>query len=76
MELLDQLEQRIQALLAKSQALAAENRTLTEVQAQECSALAEENRVLKEELEKERARNKTALTRIEALVERIKEQTD
>ena len=45
-------------------------------QAQELSALADENKALRDELEKERARNNTALTRIEALVERIKEQTE
>ena len=76
MELLDLLEQRVSALLARVEALSAENVSLKREQAGELSALAEENDALRNELEKERARNNTALTRIEALVERIKEQTE
>ena len=76
MELLDLLEQRVSALLAKVETLSAENSSLKREQAGELSALAEENDALRNELEKERARNNTALTRIEALVERIKEQTE
>ena len=76
MELLDLLEQRISALLARVGALSAENVLLKQEQAQELSVLADENKALRDELEKERARNNTALTRIEALVERIKEQTE
>lgn len=75
MELLDLLEQRVSALLVKLDALAAENASLKQAQAQELSALADENKALHDELEKERTRNNTALTRIEALVERIKGQT-
>ena len=76
MELLDLLEQRVSALLARVEALSAENASPKREQAGELSALAEENDALRNELEKERARNNTALTRIEALVERIKEQTE
>ena len=76
MELLDLLEQRVSALLARAEALSAENASLKREQAGELSALAEENDASRNELEKERARNNTALTRIEALVERIKEQTE
>ncbi len=75
MELLDFLEQRVSTLLARLAALSAENESLKQDQASELSALADENKALRDELEKERARNNTALTRIEALVERIKEQT-
>ena len=75
MELLDFLEQRVSALLARLAALSAENESLKQDQASELSALADENKALRDELEKERARNNTALTRIEALAERIKEQT-
>ena len=75
MELLDLLEQRVSALLVRLAALSAENDSLKQDQARELSALADENTALRDELEKERARNNTALTRIEALVERIKEQT-
>ena len=76
MELIELLEQRVNALLARVGALSAENASLKQDQARELSALADENKALRDELEKERARNNTALTRIEALVERIKEQTE
>ena len=76
MELLDLLEQRISALLVRLGALSAENESLKQDQAQELSVLADENKSLRDELERERARNNTALARIEALVERIKEQTE
>ena len=76
MELLDQLEQRVTALLARLDALSEENASLRQTQAHELAALTEINQTLREELEVERSRNKTALTRIEALVERIKEQTE
>ena len=76
MELLDLLEQRVSALLARVETLSAENASLKREQAGELSVLAEENDALRNDLEKERARNNTALTRIEALVERIKEQTE
>lgn len=76
MELLDLLEQRISALLARLDALQAENVSLKQEQARELAALADENKALRDEMERERARNNTALTRIEALVERIKEQTE
>jgi cell division protein ZapB len=76
MDVLDLLEQRVSALLAKADALSADNALLKQKQVQELSALADENTVLRDELEKERVRNNTALRRIEALVERIKEQTE
>jgi hypothetical protein len=76
MELLDLLEQRVSALLARMASLSAENESLQHERARELSALANENAALRDELEKERVRNNTALTRIEALVERIKEQTE
>lgn len=74
MELLDQLEQRISALLTRVDALALENASLKEQQAGELAALAEENHGLRRELEQEREKNNAALARIEAIVERIKEQ--
>lgn len=76
MELLDQLERRIGALLDTVEALREENASLKEAQARDLAALADESHVLRQELETERAQTATALTRIEALVERIKEQTD
>ena len=75
MELLDLLEQRVHALLVRLDALSAENNSLRESQARELVLLAEENKFLLDELEKERGKNAAALTRVEALLERIKEQT-
>ena len=74
MELLDQLERRIGALLARVDALARENASLKEQQAGELASFAEENHGLRRELEQERAKNDAALARIEAIVDRIKEQ--
>ena len=76
MELLDQLEQRIGALLSRVDALAAENAALKEGRERDLSSLEESIQRLQQDLERERERNATALKRIEALVERIKEQTD
>lgn len=76
MELLDLLEQRISVLLNKMGALTAENESLKRQLTQELTSLADENTRLQNELDQERERNNTALTRIEALAERIKEQTD
>ncbi|MDR2489676.1 MAG: cell division protein ZapB [Desulfovibrio sp.] len=76
MELLDLLEQRVSVLLARVESLSAENASLQRGRAEELSALADENASLRNELEKEQARNNAALKRVAALVERIKEQTD
>jgi hypothetical protein len=76
MELLQQLEQRIDALLDRQNALQAENAALRASQEEELSALAQENSNLREELERERTRGVEALSRIEALIERIKEHTN
>jgi cell division protein ZapB len=76
MELLDQLECRVSALLSRVEALAYENTTLKTGRGQEASSLQEENRALRQELELERSKNSNALTRIEALVERLREQVD
>lgn len=76
MELLDQLEERISALLVRMDALAAENASLKQGQANELSALAEENHALRQELEQERANTANSLSRLEGLIALIKEQTD
>jgi cell shape-determining protein MreC len=75
MELLDQLERQVGALVSRVEALAAENAALKAGREQKTVSLQEENRVLRQELELERSKNSTALTRIEALVERLKAQT-
>lgn len=76
MELLNKLEHHIGALLSKVEALTAENASLKKEREQERFGMLEENRVLKEELEAERSKNSAALMRIEALVERLREQVD
>lgn len=76
MELLNQLEQRINTLLERVKTLAEENASLKQSQEQELAALVQENTTLREELEKERGRNSDALVRIEALIGRIKEHTE
>lgn len=76
MEILDQLEQRISALLTDMERLSGENASLRESRARDTEALAEENRQLKHALEHERSRNAEALTRLEKLVERIRVKTD
>ena len=76
MELLDLLEQRISTLLVKLEKLSTENESLRQGQARELEALVNENKALLDELEKERDRNSTALARIEALIERLKEQAE
>lgn len=76
MELLDQLERRVGALLSRVDTLEAENASLKHGREQELSSLHEENRALKQELKLERNKNSSALTRIEALVERLREQAD
>ena len=76
MELLDQLERQVGALLSRVEALATENAALKAGQDQDASSLQEESRALKQELELERSKNSKALTRIEALVERLRAQAD
>lgn len=76
MEPLDHLERRIGMLLAKVETLAAENAALKKEREQEYSSLREEYHALTQELELERSKNSNALTRIEALAERIREQAD
>jgi cell division protein ZapB len=76
MKILDQLEQRVAALLARTESLVKENASLKEAQARDLDALVEENQALKEALDRERAKNADALKRVEALVGHIREQTD
>jgi DNA repair exonuclease SbcCD ATPase subunit len=89
MELLEQLEERVTALLAKLENLAKENASLRE-QAEVFSALEKENaelktkmadlvaleranRTLRDERDRERQKNRAALTRLDVLVRRMKD---
>jgi len=76
MELLNQLECQVGALLSRVEALAAENAVLKSGRAQETGSLQAENRALRQKLELEQSKNSSALTRIEALVERLRAQAD
>jgi hypothetical protein len=76
MELLDQLEQRIGALLAKLDALSTENAALKEGKARELASITGENTALRQELERERAKTAASLSRLEGIIALIKEQTD
>lgn len=76
MEILNQLEERINVLLDRITVLSAENAGLRQSQEHELSALVQENGSLRAELERERKKASEAQTRIEALIERIKAHTD
>ena len=76
MEILDKPEHRIGGLMDRIRVLSAENATLRQLQEQELATLADDNHNLQLELERERNRNAIALKRVEALIERIKEQTE
>ena len=75
MELIDLLETRVTALLSQLETLREENRRLQEEVEGGLSALAEENRTLREALEEERTVKDAVLTRIDALLLRLKDQT-
>lgn len=76
MELLDQLEERVSVLLTRVDALTKENATLKEGQASVLATVSEENTALRHELEQERAKTANSLSRLEALIALIREQTD
>ena len=76
MELLDQLERQVGALLSRVEALTAENAALKAARGQETASLQGESRALRQKLELEQNKNSTALMRIEALVERLRAQAD
>jgi DNA-binding MarR family transcriptional regulator len=74
MELIEQLEQRISALLDKLDRLVAENAALKAEHAEAIKALKAENDTLGKELAGERSLTADAVTRIESIVARIKER--
>lgn len=75
MELIDLLETRVMALLSQLETLREENGRLREEVEGGLSALVEENRILKEALEEERTVKDAVLTRIDALLLRLRDQT-
>ena len=75
MELIVTLEAKIDALLATLAAERDANRRLRQELAGAGSKLEEENRTLREELEAERALKETVLTRIDGLLQKLKDET-
>ncbi len=76
MELLDQLERRVAALLTKLEELERENAELRAASGEAAAAQEAEIRRLAAALEDERQKNTSALVRVETLVERIKERME
>lgn len=75
MELIDQLEQRIESLLAVMAELREENRRLKEEVDLGLASLADENRALKDEIEQQRATQDAVRERIDVLLRKLKDQT-
>lgn len=75
MELIDQLEQRIDQLLESVATLKEENRRLKEEVDLGLAALEDENRVLKDQLELERTTQDSVRQRIDVLLLKLKDQT-
>lgn len=75
MELLDQLEQRIESMLTSISTLQEENHRLKEEVDQGLSALADENRALKESLEEERKMRESVLQRVDSLIGKLKDRS-
>lgn len=75
MELIDQLEQRIESMLESIETLQEENRRLKEEVDLGLSALEDENRALKESLEEERSMRESVLQRVDALIGKLKDRT-
>lgn len=76
MELLNLLEERVQALVAQTERLRDENRRLELASSeglQSLHGLQEENRLLKESLAQEQRLKDEVLERIDALLERLKD---
>ena len=71
MELLEQLEERVTALVSRMESLAAENAAL-KARMQASSSCEEENRALKEAVAEERRKNEAALARVDAILQRIR----
>ncbi|MDR2123876.1 MAG: cell division protein ZapB [Desulfovibrio sp.] len=74
MELIEQLEQRISAVLDRFDKLVAENAALREGHAEAIKALKDENDKLRNELAGERSLTTDAVARIESIVALIKDR--
>lgn len=70
-ELLDQLEDRVSALLDETRALRRENEQLRQDLAERTAPLTEENRALQDALTLERDAKEVAAKRIDALLQRL-----
>lgn len=75
MEALEQLERRLSALLTELDTLRAENASLARGQTEILDSLTQENATLRASLAQEQERNSITLSRIEKLLERVKEKT-
>ena len=75
MEILSQLESKIEAILQKTKALEEENRGLRQKMELGLGELESENRRLQEELDRERAGKEAVLARIDELLKKLQEET-
>ena len=75
MELLDKLEERINTLLREMESVKDENRRLKENNQQELTRLAADNERLAEELERERSASQDVVRRLDALLEKLSDNT-
>lgn len=75
MEILDKLDSSIGDLLNQLDSLREENERLKGSGMQELEGLRAENAALKNELDQEKLRTKTALDRVETIIQRLRERT-
>jgi len=74
MDILEQLEAEVCEMLARNRELlaaATQARSLLSDSEEKCSALKEENRTLRQSLEREKALRQEAVARIDALLSRV-----
>jgi len=75
MEILSQLETKIESLLQKVRTLEDENRRLKEEAERSAFDLSAENARLREELERERGSKSEVLSRIDGLLQKLSDDT-
>jgi len=76
MEILSQLETKIESLLEKVRTLEGENRRLREENERGVSDMQAENARLREELNRERGAKDEVLGRIDGMLKRLQEETN